>query len=142
MENSGVVHMLKTSKTEGIVIYTSHTYSIYTHTHTHTLTLTLTHSHTHTHTHTLTDLACMYKLFVRVEGGLACIVKCLSTHLRETGRNIVTEEPGAEAPGRNATTYVQSLLDVHDQYMMFLERSFSSAQIFKHAIQSVSETMV
>ena len=27
----------------------------------------------------------MYKLFSRVEGGLACMVKCMSGHLRETG---------------------------------------------------------
>ena len=83
----------------------------------------------------------MYKLFSRVEGGLQCVVKCMSSHLRETGRNIVTEEPGAEAPGRNAIAYVQSLLDLHDQYMMFLEQSFNNDQLFKHAIQSVSFLM-
>ena len=31
------------------------------------------------------DLSCMYKLFSRGEGGLACMVKCMSGHLRETG---------------------------------------------------------
>ena len=83
------------------------------------------------------DLACMYKLFARVDGGLQCIVKCLSAHLRETGRNLVTEEPGLEAPGRNATSYIQSLLDLRDQYNMFLERSFNNDSLFKHAIASV-----
>lgn len=85
----------------------------------------------------LADLSCMYKLFCRVEGGLQCIVKCMSTHLRETGRSIVTEEPGADAPGRNAASYIQNLLDVHDQYAMFLERSFGNDKLFKNAIQSV-----
>lgn len=84
------------------------------------------------------DLSCMYKLFCRVEGGLQCIVRCMSTHLRETGRSIVTEEPGSEAPGRNATSYIQSLLDIYDQYAMFLERSFANDKMFKNAIQSVS----
>ena len=31
----------------------------------------------------------MYKLFSRVEGGLACMVKCMSAHLRETGNALV-----------------------------------------------------
>lgn len=88
------------------------------------------------------DLACMYKLFARVDGGLQCIVKCLSAHLRETGRSLVTEEPGMEAPGRNATSYIQSLLDLRDQYNMFLERSFNSDQLFKHAIASVRTRVV
>ena len=79
----------------------------------------------------------MYKLFCRVEGGLGCIVRCMSVHLRETGRSIVTEEPGSEAPGRNATSYIQNLLEVHDQYTVFLERSFGNDKLFKNAIQSV-----
>lgn len=58
--------------------------------------------------------------------------------MRETGRSIVTEEPGSEAPGRNATSYIQNLLDVHDQYTVFFERSFASDKLFKNAIQSVS----
>lgn len=80
----------------------------------------------------------MFKLFSRVDGGLQCIVRCMSTHLRETGRSIVADEPGTDTPGRNATTYIQNLLQLHDQYMMFLEQSFENGQLFKHAIQSVS----
>lgn len=80
----------------------------------------------------------MYKLFCRVDGGLVCIVRCMSAHLRETGRSIVTEEPGSEAPGRNATSYIQNLLELHDQYAMFLEKSFGNDKHFKNAIQSVS----
>ena len=34
------------------------------------------------------DLSCMYKLFSRVEGGLMCMVKCMSAHLRETGDQV------------------------------------------------------
>ena len=82
----------------------------------------------------------MYKLFSRVEGGLQCIVKCMSAHLRETGKSIVTEEPGSEASGRNAASYIQSLLDLHDQYTMFLEKSFNNDKLFKNAIQLVSVT--
>ena len=67
------------------------------------------------------------------------MVKCMSSHLRESGRSIVAEEPGAEAPGRNSISYIQNLLDLHDQYMIFLEQSFNNDQLFKHAIQSVSD---
>ena len=66
----------------------------------------------------------------------------MSGHLRETGRSIVAEEPGSDAPGRNATTYIQNLLQLHDQYTMFLEQSFENGQLFKHAIQSVSLYLV
>lgn len=62
----------------------------------------------------------------------------MSGYLRETGRSIVTEEPGSEAPGRNATSYIHNLLELHDQYTVFLERSFNSDKLFKNAIQSVS----
>ncbi len=80
----------------------------------------------------------MYKLFQRVNLGLTCMVQCMSSHLRECGRAIVTDEPGAENPGRNAISYIQNLLDLHDQYMILLEQSFNNDQLFKHAIQSVS----
>ena len=49
----------------------------------------------------------------------------------------MTEEPGTDTPGRNAATYIQNLLDVHDQYTMFLEKSFGNDKLFKNAIQSV-----
>jgi cullin 3 len=85
------------------------------------------------------DLSCMYKLFSRVEGGLACMVKCMSGHLRETGRGMVMEEGGSgDAPGRNAGAFVQALLDLRDIYNRFLVESFCSDQQFKNAIASVS----
>lgn len=31
------------------------------------------------------DLGRMYKLYSRVDGGLLCLMKCMSAHLRETG---------------------------------------------------------
>ena len=84
------------------------------------------------------DLACMFRLFARVTDGLECIQKAMSGFLRDTGKSMVTEDPSGEGPGRNAVTYVQSLLDLRDQYNMFLEQSFGSHQLFKNAISSVS----
>ena len=63
------------------------------------------------------DLECMYRLFKRVDGGLKVMVQCISTHLRERGRVLVSgEEEGATggaaeggtAPGgKNAMAFVQ-----------------------------------
>lgn len=50
------------------------------------------------------DLACMYKLFIRVQNGLKTMCDCISVYLREQGKAIVSEE-GED--GKNAITYIQ-----------------------------------
>ena len=50
------------------------------------------------------DLACMYKLFYRVSGGLRTVCSCISQYLREQGRALVVEE-GEES--KNAIIYIQ-----------------------------------
>ena len=128
MEHSGVVHMLKNSRLEGTVSRCEPPCIIYVGVPTHTCQPQL-----------FLDLLCMYKLFARVEGGHACIIDHMSTYLRETGRALVTEEPGNEtSPGRNATSHVQNLLDLRDQYNLFLEKSFNNDQTFRQAIGVVS----
>ncbi|XP_055643671.1 cullin-3 [Toxorhynchites rutilus septentrionalis] len=94
MENSGVVYMLKNTKTE--------------------------------------DLACMYKLFSRVTGGLKTIADCVSQHLRAMGKNLVKEEES----GTNPITFVQNLLDLKDRFDHFLHHSFNNDKIFKNMISS------
>lgn len=127
MENSGIIHMLKNTRTEGTTVTC---YSIPS---------MIAHSCVPVHAlppHS--DLSCMYKLFARVDDGLSCMIKYLSAHLRETGKSVVSEEPGMEnSPGRNATVFIQNLLDVRDQYSMFLEKSFSGDSMFKHSIGQV-----
>ena len=39
-----------------------------------------------------TDLALMYKLYNRVEGGLLVLMKSLSVHLRERGEKVGDED--------------------------------------------------
>ena len=51
----------------------------------------------------LTDLACMYKLFIRVPKGLETMCKCVSGYLREQGKALVQEEDC----GKNPIQYVQ-----------------------------------
>ena len=65
MENSGVVHMLKSMKTE--------------------------------------DLRCMYKLLGRVSEGHKTMANCVSAHLREQGKALVTDDEA----GSNALNFVQ-----------------------------------
>lgn len=82
----------------------------------------------------------MFKLFARVTNGLECVQKAMSGFLRDAGKSMVAEDTSGEGSGRNAVTYVQSLLDLRDQYNMFLEQSFGNHQLFKNAISSVSCT--
>lgn len=83
------------------------------------------------------DLACMYKLLARVPDGLKTMIAAVSRHLREQGRALVVEEEGSEG-GRNAIAFVQSLLDLKDQYDHFLEHAFLGDPLFRQNIHSVS----
>ena len=49
------------------------------------------------------DLRCMYKLLNRVADGLNTTASCVSQHLREEGKALVTEDEG----GANALNFVQ-----------------------------------
>ena len=81
----------------------------------------------------------MYKLFSRVESGIQCIIDHMSAFLRETGRGLVSEDVNPDStPGKNATTYVQNLLDLRDQYNLLLEKSFNNDSLFRQAIGVVS----
>jgi cullin 3 len=44
------------------------------------------------------DLACMYKLFSRVDDGLKTMVDCLSCYLREQGKALVADEEDGKNP--------------------------------------------
>ncbi|XP_046579231.1 LOW QUALITY PROTEIN: cullin-3-A-like [Haliotis rubra] len=85
------------------------------------------------------DLACMYKLFIRVPLGLKTMCECISKYLREQGRALVVEE-GEE--GKNAITYIQSLLDLKDRFDHFLHESFSDDKLFKQMISSDFEYFI
>eukprot|EP00118_Oscarella_pearsei_P022269 m.254467 g.254467 ORF g.254467 m.254467 type:complete len:627 (+) comp40385_c0_seq6:318-2198(+) len=89
------------------------------------------------------DLACMFKLFGHVMGGLQVMVNCMSKHLREVGLALVNEdESEAAIGGRNAVTFIQNLLDLRDQYGRFLADAFQSDKLFERAIGSDFEHFV
>jgi len=87
------------------------------------------------------DLACMYKLFARVNDGHQTMADCLSKHLRALGRSLVEEQgggaqaaAGAGGSPTNAVVYIQNLLDLKDQYDRFLSVSFAGDRFFKLTI--------
>ena len=57
------------------------------------------------HCFDVADLLCMYNLFNRVTDGLNTMCSCISAHLREQGRSLVTEQEGGS--GKNAITFIQ-----------------------------------
>ena len=73
------------------------------------------------------DLACMYKLFCRVESGLQTIISCVSAYLREQGKGLVTEEEGSKG---DAVSFVQSLLELKDRFDSYLHLSFNGDKEF------------
>ncbi|XP_074657662.1 cullin-3-A-like [Tubulanus polymorphus] len=83
------------------------------------------------------DLGCMYKLFIRVPDGLRTMCACISAYLREQGKALVAEEEG-----KNAITYIQSLLDLKDRFDHFLHLSFNDDMQFKQMISSDFEHFV
>lgn len=85
------------------------------------------------------DLACMYKLLVRVPDGLTTMCTCISGYLREQGKALVTEE-GED--GKNAITYIQSLLDLKDRFDHFFHESFNKDSLFKKMISSDFEHFI
>lgn len=107
------------------------------------------------------DLSYMYKLFVRVENGLQTIADCMSSYLREQGKNLVCIEQQTEQQSKltnttnqvaistnpNTTTpnmdldssktpimFIQSLLDLKERFDYFLHASFNDDKLFKQRI--------
>lgn len=73
------------------------------------------------------DLKCMYKLFSRVDNGLATIIACVSGYLREQGKGLVTEEEGAKT---DPVVFIQSLLDLKDRFDIFSKEAFNCDKEF------------
>lgn len=69
----------------------------------------------------------MYKLFCRVPKGLETILNAISEHLRELGKNLVTETEGQKC---DAVAFVQSLLELKDRFDLFFKQSFNSDKAF------------
>ncbi|ESN98221.1 hypothetical protein HELRODRAFT_101759 [Helobdella robusta] len=84
------------------------------------------------------DLDCMFRLFSVVHDGLKTMSDCISAHLREQGKSLITENSN----GCNPITYIQSLLDLKDRFDHFLHESFSNDRLFKQMISSDFEHFI
>ncbi|RMC02177.1 hypothetical protein DUI87_21344 [Hirundo rustica rustica] len=115
MENSGLVHMLKNGKTEGLGLIQL----------TSRVEMLLCEDEIFHK-----DLACMYKLFSRVPNGLKTMCECMSSYLREQGKALVSEE----GEGKNPVDYIQGLLDLKSRFDRFLQESFNNDRLFKQTI--------
>ncbi|UXI20421.1 synapsin [Sarcoptes scabiei] len=72
------------------------------------------------------DLARMYKLFSRVENGLKTIITAVSSHLRQEGKSLVTDDGNKEDP----ISFINALLDLKERYDVFLKCSFNNDKEF------------
>ncbi|MBA0692551.1 hypothetical protein Goari_010103, partial [Gossypium aridum] len=84
------------------------------------------------------DLGRMYNLFRRVPNGLAMIRDVMTSHLRETGKQLVTDAERLKDP----VEYVQRLLDEKEKYDGIISLAFSNDKTFQNALNSSFEYFI
>ncbi|CAM6006835.1 unnamed protein product [Sphagnum balticum] len=84
------------------------------------------------------DLGRMYNLFRRVPTGLQTIRDLMTSHLRDTGRQLVLDPERLKDP----VEFVQRLLDEKDKYDKVIQLSFSNDKTFQNALNSSFEFFI
>jgi len=84
------------------------------------------------------DLGRMYNLFRRVPAGLATIRDVMTTHLRETGKQLVTDPEKLKDP----VEFVQCLLDEKDKYDKIITEAFNNDKTFQNSLNSSFEFFI
>ncbi|KAK1284556.1 Cullin-3B [Acorus calamus] len=84
------------------------------------------------------DLSRMYSLFNRVPGGLSAIKDVMTSHLRETGKQLVTDPEKSKDP----VEFVQRLLDQKDKYDKIISLAFSNDKTFQNALNGSFEYFI
>lgn len=84
------------------------------------------------------DLSRMYSLFRRVPDGLSTIKGVMTSHLRETGKQLVIDPERLKDP----VDFVQRLLDQKDKYDKIINASFNNDKSFQNALNSSFEYFV
>ncbi|KAE8663216.1 Cullin-3 [Hibiscus syriacus] len=84
------------------------------------------------------DLGRMYNLFKRVPNGLSMIRDVMTSHLRETGKQLVTDAESSKDP----VEFVQWLLDERDKYDKIICQAFSNVKTFQNALNSSFEYFI
>ncbi|GJP50323.1 hypothetical protein CLOM_g9454 [Closterium sp. NIES-68] len=81
------------------------------------------------------DIARMYRLLKRVPAGLQTMREVMAGHLRDTGRQLVTDPDRSKDP----VEFVQRLLEEKDKYDRIIIASFSSDKAFHTALSTAFE---
>ncbi|CAK9267883.1 unnamed protein product [Sphagnum jensenii] len=84
------------------------------------------------------DLGRMYNLFRRVPTGLQTIRDLMTSHLRDTGRQLVLDPERLKDP----VEFVQRLLDEKDKYDKVIQLSFNNDKTFQNALNSSFEFFI
>ncbi|RWR78397.1 cullin-3A-like protein isoform X1 [Cinnamomum micranthum f. kanehirae] len=84
------------------------------------------------------DLGRMYNLFRRVPDGLSTIRNVLTSHLRETGKQLVTDPERLRDP----VDFVQRLLDERDKHDKIISLAFNNDKTFQNALNSSFEYFI
>eukprot|EP00250_Pteridium_aquilinum_P009541 c18739_g3_i1 orf=2-844(+) len=84
------------------------------------------------------DLGRMYSLFKRVSTGLGLVRDVMTAHLRDTGRQLVTDPERLKDP----VEFVQCLLDEKDKYDKVITISFNNDKTFQNALNSSFEYFI
>ncbi|XP_047314720.1 cullin-3A-like [Impatiens glandulifera] len=84
------------------------------------------------------DLKRMYCLFKRVSNGLPFIRDVMTSHIRETGKQLVTDPEKLKDP----VDFVQRLLDAKDKHDNIIHLAFNNDKTFQNALNSSFEYFV
>lgn len=84
------------------------------------------------------DLSRMYNLFRRVPEGLSTIREVMTSHLRETGKQLVTDPDKLRDP----VDFVQHLLNEKDKYDKIISAAFNNDKTFQNALNSSFEYFI
>lgn len=93
------------------------------------------------------DLARLFRLFARVDGGLAPIAKSVREHLQEQGMRVVRQREAdfSAAGGKEAqgdSRFVQSLMELHDRAVQLVQGPFQGHTLFQKALKEAFEVFV
>ncbi|KAJ8445458.1 hypothetical protein Cgig2_031271 [Carnegiea gigantea] len=84
------------------------------------------------------DLGRLYNLFCRVDNGLSTIRDVMTSHIRETGKQLVTDPERVKDP----VEFVQRLLDEKDKYDKIISLAFNNDKTFQNALNSSFEFFI
>ncbi|XP_043704567.1 cullin-3A-like [Telopea speciosissima] len=84
------------------------------------------------------DLGRMYNLFRRVPDGLSTIRDVMTAHIRETGKQLVTDPERLRDP----VDFVQRLLDAKDKHDKIISLAFNNDKTFQNALNSSFEYFI